>query len=315
MAVRAAGSVTAFVRVALAVVVVVTLSTAGCSAIPGSGPGPTVTTVVTAPVQGGVGQSGAIADPHESPDRGPEPAEPDRIPSAESTAFERIAADLPPGTGMAIAPIGRPDPGRTAGDIDSEVAWSTVKVPLAIAALRISPNLADIAHQSITVSDNASAETLWAALGGGQGAATAVEQILAQAGDDHTRVPSSRLRPGFSIFGQTHWALDDQARFAAGLACLPDADPVLAMMAQIDPSQQWGLGRIPGATFKGGWGPTTDGSGYLVRQFGLIPTAGGRAGIALATYAPDLSSGAAQLSRLADIIAAEAGALGGGDCR
>ena len=171
-----------------------------------------------------------------------------------------------------------------------------------------------VAQQAITVSDNAAAETLWSALGGEPGAAAAVEAVMARAGDGTTRVPTSRLRPGYSIFGQTRWVLADQARFAAGLACLPDADPVLGMMTRIDPSQQWGLGRVPGAAFKGGWGPTADGTGYLVRQFGVIASDDGLVGVAISTHAPDLGSGAAQLSGIGDRIAAEDGNIGGGEC-
>ena len=137
---------------------------------------------------------------------------------------------------------------------------------------------------------------------------------MARAGDGTTRVPTSRLRPEYSIFGQTRWVLADQARFAAGLACLPDADPVLGMMTRIDPSQQWGLGRVPGAAFKGGWGPTADGTGYLVRQFGVIASDDGLVGVAISTHAPDLGSGAAQLSGIGDRIAAEVGNIGGGEC-
>ncbi|WP_141564587.1 hypothetical protein [Dietzia alimentaria] len=303
--VRIRGSWTAFV-VVLIVVVVVLVAT-GCSTALVDAPRGTVTTVVTAPVQGGVADQAPAPEPAPEPDQ-PEPAATD--------AFDRIAAALPAGSGLAVAPVGRPDLLRTAGDISTDVAWSTIKVPLAIAALRVSPDLAGVAEQAITVSDNAAAETLWAALGGEPGASAAVEGVMAQAGGDGlTRVPTSRLRPGFSIFGQTRWALGDQALFAAGVACMPDADAVLGMMARIDPSQQWGLGRVPGALFKGGWGPGAGGTGYLVRQFGVIDTAGGRAGVAIATYAADMGSGAMQLSEIADRVAAEAGSLHGGQCR
>ena len=295
---------TAFVVVVTVVAVV--LVAAGCSTALVDAPRGTVTTVVTAPVQGGV------ADQAPVPDHVPEPEQPE--PTA-AEAFDRIAAALPAGSGLAVAPIGRPDLLRTAGDLGTDVAWSTIKVPLAIAALRVSPDLYGVAEQAITVSDNAAAETLWAALGGEPGAAAAVDGVMAQAGDGITRVPTSRLRPGFSIFGQTQWALGDQALFAAGVACMPDADAVLGMMARIDPSQQWGLGRVPGAMFKGGWGPGADGTGYLVRQFGVIETADGRAGVAIATYASEMGSGAAQLSEIADRIAAEAASVHGGQCR
>lgn len=295
------GASTAFIAlVTLVVVVVVSSGCTGLSPAPTRG---TVTTVVPAPTQGGVGGQAPASDQPPAPD-----------PPQDAEAFDRIAADLPAGSGLAMAPVGRPDLVRTAGDPGPVVAWSTVKVPLAIAALRARPDLTGVAQQAITVSDNAAAETLWSALGGEPGAAAAVEAVMARAGDGTTRVPTSRLRPGYSIFGQTRWALADQARFAAGLACLPDADPVLGMMTRIDPSQQWGLGRVPGAAFKGGWGPTADGTGYLVRQFGVIASDDGLVGVALSTHAPDLGSGAAQLSGIGDRIAAEVGNIGGGEC-
>lgn len=288
--------------IVLVIVVVVVLVATGCSTVLVETPRATVTTVVSAPVQGGVA------------DQAPAP-EPDQPEPAAAGAFDRIAATLPAGSGLAVSPVGRVDLLRTAGDIGTDVAWSTIKVPLAIAALRVSPGLSGVAEQAITVSDNAAAETLWSALGGEPGASAALEGVMAQAGDGFTRVPTSRLRPGFSIFGQTRWALGDQALFAAGVACMPDADAVLEMMARIDPSQQWGLGRVPGARFKGGWGPGTDGTGYLVRQFGVIDTADGRAGVAIATYAPDMGIGVTQLSEIADRVASEAGGLHGGRCR
>lgn len=293
------GASTAFIALVTLVVVVVSFGCTGFSPAPTRG---TVTTVVPAPTQGGVSGQAPASDQPPAPD-----------PPQDAEAFDRIAADLPAGSGLAMAPVGRPDLVRTAGDPGPEVAWSTVKVPLAIAALRARPGLTDVAQQAITVSDNAAAETLWSALGGEPGAA-AVEAVMARAGDGTTRVPTSRLRPGYSIFGQTRWVLADQARFAAGLACLPDADPVLGMMTRIDPSQQWGLGRVPGAAFKGGWGPTADGTGYLVRQFGVIASDDGLVGVAISTHAPDLGSGAAQLSGIGDRIAAEVGNIGGGEC-
>lgn len=315
---RGPGRIRAASAALVAVAIVVVIVSAGCSGSLLSPPRGTVTTVVPAPIQGGVGEQAPASDQVSVPDSdvAPDPhAVPDQPSPTDVEAFDRIAAGLPAGSGLAMAPIGRPDFVRTAGDLGTDVAWSTVKVPLALAALRVSPDLMGVAEQAITVSDNAAAETLWSALGGEPGAAAAVETVMAQAGDGTTRVPTSRLRSGFSVFGQTRWALGDQARFAAGLACMPDADSVLGMMTRIDPSQQWGLGRVPGAAFKGGWGPTMDGTGYLVRQFGLIATNDGLVGVAIATRAPDLGSGAAQLSGIGDRITAEVGSIGGGECR
>ena len=161
-----------------------------------------------------------------------------------------------------------------AGEDAAAPAWSTIKVPLAIAALRGDPGLADTASAAIRVSDNDAAEVLWTAVG-----AEAVDAVLAE-GHAGTAVARERLRSEYSIAGQTAWAPSDQARFAAHLPCLAGAEPVLADMAMIDPTQAWGLGTIPGARFKGGWGPDPAGI-YTARQFGLVPTDEGAAAVAL----------------------------------
>lgn len=283
---------------------------AGCGpeGVEVTGPTTTVTTVVDAPVQGGTGDAGDQQPPAE--EQPPAEARPD----AGREAFDRIVASLPAGTGVAVAPVGSAQEPLVGGDLTSDVAWSTIKVPLALAAMRAAPDVGPAADRALTVSDNDAAETLWAALGGGAGAAAAVGAVLAEAGDPGTVVPSERLRPGYSIFGQTVWPLAGQARFGAGLACLADGPLVLEPMTRIDPSQRWGLGGIPGAAFKGGWGPTADGSGYLVRQFGLLPTPHGRVAVAVAAYGGDFSGGTALLSQIADTVAAELGGLPAGEC-
>lgn len=294
----------------------------GCAAAePVQRPRGTVTTVVTAPQQGGVGDEAAadtgrelappIVDDEAAADADRAAAD---AGAAEAAAVDRIAARLPAGSGIALAPVGRAGEVRVAGDLRSDVAWSTIKVPLAIAALRVSPGSVGEAESAITVSDNTAAEGLWDALGEGAGAAAAVEAVLDEAGDPTTTVPAEHRRPGYSVFGQTDWPLADQARFAAGMACLPAADPVRRMMHRIDPSQRWGLGHAPGAAFKGGWGPTADGSRYLVRQFGLIPSGDGMTAVAIAAYGPGLDAGAAQLTGIAEVVADEVHALPSGRC-
>ncbi|WIM69180.1 hypothetical protein [Corynebacterium suedekumii] len=166
-----------------------------------------------------------------------------------------------------------------AGDAGGHVAWSTIKVPIAVAALRADPALAPVAGAAIRSSDNAAAETLWASLGPPEAAADATESVVAETGVV-IDVTETVTRPGFSSFGQTPWTVSDQAVFAAGLGCVAGADAVLTDMAWVDPDQRYGLGQFPGARFKGGWGPDPDG-GYTVRQFGLIPTDHGEVGVAL----------------------------------
>ncbi|WP_291339601.1 hypothetical protein [Corynebacterium sp.] len=163
----------------------------------------------------------------------------------------------------------------SAGEVGgAPVAWSTIKVPIAVAALREDPALGPLVGQAIQASDNAAAEQLWASLGEPTRAAAAVESVLAEAGTP-VEVSHEHTRPGFSSFGQTAWALDTQARFAAQLPCLTGAGEVLADMGMIE--QRYGLGQLEGARFKGGWGPEPDGR-YTVRQFGLVPGAAEGAG-------------------------------------
>jgi hypothetical protein len=98
-----------------------------------------------------------------------------------------------------------------------------------------------------------------------------VDRELAAEGDTETRTQPTRVRPSFSPYGQTEWSLAGQVAFASGLACDQSARATMvkADMAAVTASQRWGIGRVPGARFKGGWGPDPEGH-YLVRQLGLL---------------------------------------------
>jgi hypothetical protein len=219
--------------------------------------------------------------------------------------------------GLAIAPVGHGEAPTVLGDWTNGVAWSTSKVPLAIAALR-SPQAAALAAsvtRAITQSDNSAADALWQSLGDPATAARKVEAVLHEGGDDTTTVQSHVVRPGFSAIGQTMWSLDHQARFASALPCIPGSGPVLEEMQNISVGQQWGLGTIPGASFKGGWGPGPP-NGYLVRQFGVIDTPDGQAAIAIATEPESgtLEAGTQILNRVAKLIQKHLTELPGGSC-
>jgi hypothetical protein len=72
----------------------------------------------------------------------------------------------------------------TYGSWASGAAWSTLKVPLSIAALTANPDAATpIMQQAISQSDNAAADQLWSMLGDPQAAADAVEAVLTEGGD------------------------------------------------------------------------------------------------------------------------------------
>ncbi|MGO4957588.1 hypothetical protein ACTQ49_10020 [Luteococcus sp. Sow4_B9] len=204
----------------------------------------------------------------------------------------------------------------TFGAQQSGVAWSTSKVPLAIAALaRPTSGTEASVRRAIRASDNQAAEQLWQQLGGGTGAAAAVDRVLRAGGDQRTRTVAESVRPPWSPYGQTQWRLDDQAVFASHLPCMPGATSVVQHMRQVDGGQQWGLARVKGAAVKGGWGPTS-GSGYLVRQMVVLPADGGHLGVALMVDSPaGFDAGVADLDRMARWVQENQTALpSGGGC-
>lgn len=210
----------------------------------------------------------------------------------------------------------------TAGALSTGSAWSTIKVPIALAVLHdvggpqgLSATQRQQVESALTASDNAAAAALFEYLaerhGGVAGAATAVADRLRAAGDAGT-VVSTQGRDGFSPYGQTDWSLAAQERFMAGLVggCVADADSteyVLEVMGRVT-SDTWGLGSIGvPARWKGGWGPGTDGR-YLVRQMGVIDLDGKQLIVSIAARADDgqYATGQAIATQLAQRVLAEA---------
>ncbi|MEV6427426.1 hypothetical protein [Nocardia sp. NPDC051463] len=237
------------------------------------------------------------------------------IPGTLAAGFVELQAGLRGRVGMAIMAVGG-DKMVTFGDWTTGPAWSTMKVPLTVAALRRnSANSTYAATAAITASDNAAADTLWQSLGSGQEAAKAVEAVLREGGDTRTTVPATRTRSEHSAFGQAEWTLADQVRFVSRLPCLSQTGSVITLMEQITPNQRWGLGAFTGAEFKGGWGPDLSGA-YLVRQLGLVPTSDGQIAVAIAAQ-PDsgsFSEGTAVLDKVATLISQHLDELSGGAC-
>lgn len=218
--------------------------------------------------------------------------------------------------GIAIRPVASTGSVVILGDWRAGSAWSTIKVPLAIAALR-DAGTAELTAEvtaAITRSDNAAAEAIWASLGDPVTAAHKVDAVLRETGDP-TTVQSEKVRPQFSAFGQTYWSLDDQTRFLAVTACDPRDTPVLTLMGEIVPEQRWGLGIIPGSRFKGGWGPSVSGR-YLVRQFGVITVPAGRTAVAIAAEPASgtFADGTKDLTRIANWLSGHTAAFPAGRC-
>lgn len=183
--------------------------------------------------------------------------------------------------------------GVTAGDNRPEPAFSTMKVPVSIAALRKDQANYRDAEIAVTRSDNPAAHRMFAQVPGAE-----LDGIIHQAGS-RTTTPA-----GYQM--GTLWTTSDQAAFASGLRCVPGHEPVLEMMGRIVDYQHWGLGRIPGARFKGGWNYYQ--GGHLARQFGLIPGPNGDIAVAITAYSPKGHEGSfAMLNELADGIAKNRG--------
>jgi hypothetical protein len=238
----------------------------------------------------------------------PKPQDAATAEAASSLAgFDELEASLPGQAGLTIGPPGS-GPAATAGSLTTGSAWSTSKVPVALRVLQeaggpsgLSSTQQDEIRRALTLSDNEAALSLFAdleaAYGGPAGAAAAVDEVLAEAGDTTTHI-SSEGRDGFTPFGQTEWSLDLQELFMSQLAagCLGPAgasEYILSLMGEVS-SDTWGLGStgLP-ARWKGGWGPGTDGR-YLVRQMGVLSVSGGEAVVTLAVLPDDGSFETAQ---------------------
>jgi hypothetical protein len=221
--------------------------------------------------------------------------------------FSRLESELPGRIGVAF---GAPGGAATVlGSLASGPAWSTMKIPVAVAFVRQNGGTSDAVRRAITFSDNDAAMSLWEALGRSTTArVSGVQAVLSDGGDRTTRVQGRVVRPGFSPFGQTRWSLKAQQAFAGRLPCVHGARQVLDLMGEIDPSQRWGLGQVGvRPLFKGGWGPSPAGA-YLVRQFGLIRLRSGTVAVAIAAEPGDgsFATGTRYLDRLAQWVASHA---------
>lgn len=189
---------------------------------------------------------------------------------------EDMAAEFDAQIGIAL--LGDHGP-MHAGRLDNRAAWSTLKVPIAAAAwekaeLEQDPDLGYLRENTdaaIENSDNQAALNLWYFLGDDSDelAAERLSAYLTRGGDS-TQVPTEFEQGVFEGFGDTLWRATDQVRFLTNFQCEPGAQPVLESMGRINPEHMVGLGTVPGALFKGGWGLGYDDL-YVYRQMGLVP--------------------------------------------
>jgi hypothetical protein len=238
------------------------------------------------------------------------------VSAALAADFAQLQTRLHAVAGIAVSAVGDGQAPMTLGEWQSGPAWSTIKVPLIIAALREEqrPTVTDAMTAAITESDNAAAESIWAGLGDPATAAHKVDAVLRETGDP-TTVQSQKVRPEFSAFGQTEWPLTDQVRFISVAFCDKANAPVFALMGQVQHDQSWGIGTVSGSRFKGGWGPSPTG-GYLVRQVGVLNSPAGAIAVALAAQpaSGQFDDGVAALTQMASWLTVHLTALPTGRC-
>lgn len=235
--------------------------------------------------------------------------------TALAADFAQLQSQLNAQIGIGVSAVGGATP-STLGDWQTGPAWSTIKVPLAIAALREEnpPQVTAAMKAAITESDNTAAESIWEGMGDPVTAAHKVEAVLKEAGDA-TTVQSQKIRPEYTAFGQTIWPLAEQARFLAFAVCDSRNTPIFSLMGQVEEDQRWGMGAIPDAQIKGGWGPSLTGS-YLVRQIGILSTPSGQIAVAMsaAPASGSFADGTHDLTEMANWLTAHMAALPAGHC-
>lgn len=226
---------------------------------------------------------------------------PSKPTAAEVRSFAALERQLGGEVGAVIGGPPRTNSPLSFGNLQSGVAWSTSKVPISLRVLQdvggpsnLSASQDEAIRLALTLSDNEAAAALFADLeqshGGVIGASAAVEEVLAEAGDEATHI-STQGRDEFSTYGQTEWSLLAQHQFMSQLAGGCVASPasreyVMQLMGEVS-SDTWGLGSagVP-AIWKGGWGPGVDGQ-YLVRQMGVFYLGDREAVVTLAAIPDD----------------------------
>jgi hypothetical protein len=192
---------------------------------------------------------------------------------------------LPGQLGIAIVPVGG-DEVISLGSLKSGRAWSTMKVPVSLAAQRErGPAVAAMEDKAITFSDNDAATSVFARVG-------------------PERLDAIAHRAGMRDFrSSTSWGASEisAADMAAAFADLDRMLPQryrrfgLGLLGSIVPEQRWGIARIASergwsVRFKGGW--RLDPGGQIVNQAAELRRDGAERAIAvLSDGQPSMSYG------------------------
>ncbi len=243
--------------------------------------------------------------------------------------LKKIETDTGHKVGAAVSATGNTDASQVqvGGSWTGGRAWSTIKVPLAIAAAQknastgqvtepygtsCNPGLSSAINLAITKSDNCAAWWLWEALGGdNSSAAQTVTDVIKSGGDSSTTVASTKGSKTGLTSGTTSWSLVGQAIFAANIASIKNSGEVMTQMKTHNAGDgSSGLNKYTSAMTKGGWG-STDGDG-ATRQLGVVKLGSGKcSAIAIGTNA---SSNFGILDRIVTAIKNHESDLPSGSC-
>ena len=200
----------------------------------------------------------------------------------------------------------------TVGEVPESIAWSTIKVPIVIEALREGEDdLGEQAKLAITESDNDAASALFDTLGGGYQASTKVDNLLREADDTTTLTLPNAALGGDTGFGMTQWSSADQARFAAWMACSDEdaVQHVYRLMSDLVDSQAVGIETTDGGHAKSGWGTNEHTGVSTMRQMGTIDTDAGLVAMSIVITGDRLDDVTEEIDVLDDWLAEHAGEL------
>ena len=164
---------------------------------------------------------------------------------------------------VAVTPLGSGQT-MTVGDHRRDFAWSTIKVPVVVAAdSRRTGSRAD-KSAALRYSNNGAARRVYDSLGPSR--RSILNRHLRAHGDGRTR--TSAVAPGL-----TYWHVAHQSRYASRIACAPKARPARIEMKKARPSYPFGLlqTKLKSRTIqKIGYG------GKEVRQLAIVTLSDGR---------------------------------------
>lgn len=195
---------------------------------------------------------------------------PDSVRTQLDRAVDKTARKYHAKVGVAIS---AGDDAIAVGDKGKGPVWSTIKVPIAIAALKdgADKSLVDLA---IKESDNDAAYSLWSQVQWHEGSADKAVEELLEDYESHADIHDT-------AFGYSTWSLKDQAVFGAELPCIDEADYVHEVLKDIVSWQKIGLSKEERTRAKSGWGLDEDENEYTCRQFGVHEVTEKRVGVAL----------------------------------